>query len=293
MSASETVFHEASTLEEAGKLVGRCGPQARFLAGGTDLVVDLKTDRFRPEHVVSLNRIAALRGISAGDGGIRIGALTTIGQLAASSLIRDRFPAVGDATREMGGAQIRNMATVGGNIASAVPSADLPPPLMAMGARVHLWSASGERVLPLEDFFLGPRQTVRHFDEILTAIFIPDPPARSAAAYARFSLREANALAVAGVAASLRVSKDGVVEAARISFCAVAPAPKLVPAAAKAVVGTSLDDLALGRAAQATSAASAPISDIRGTAEFRRELVGLLTRRALLTARERATGGPR
>lgn len=291
MILSEVEFHEASTLEQAAELMACWGAQARFLAGGTDLLVDLKTDRFRAGHVVSLNRIAGLRGISAGDGGVRIGALTTIGQLAASAIIRKRCPAILDATRDMGGPQIRHMATVGGNIANAVPSADLPPVLMAMGARVSLWSSSGERVVLLEDFFLGPRKTLRRFDEILTEIFVPYPPARFGAAYARFSLREANALAVAGMAASLVLSADGLIDEARICSCAVAPTPQLVKAAAQSLVGTFLDEASLDGAAQAAMQASTPISDIRGTAAFRRELVGILTRRALITARERATGG--
>jgi carbon-monoxide dehydrogenase medium subunit len=226
--------------------------------------------------------------VSAASGGIRIGALTTISDLATSPLVRERFPAILDATKDMGGPQIRNMATVGGNIANAVPSADLPPALISLCARATLWSRGGERKIALEEFFVGPRQTVRRVDEILTEVFVPDPPARFGAAYERFSLREANALAVAAVAASVRLSERGVVEEARICLGAVAPVPQLVAAAAKSVTGTSLDEAALGRAAAAAMEACAPISDVRGAAEFRRELVGVLSRRALITARERA-----
>jgi carbon-monoxide dehydrogenase medium subunit len=264
------------------------GAQARLLAGGTDLLVDLKINRFEAEHVVSLNRIPGLSGVSAGAGGVRIGALTTVADLAASPIVGERFPAILDATKDMGGPQIRNMATVGGNIANAVPSADLPPALIALRARVTLWSRGGERVIPLEDFFLGPRRTVRRVHEILTEIFVPDPPARCGAAYQRFSLREANALAVAGVAASLKLGGEGLVEEARVCLCAVAPTPKLVPEAEKLLLGAALDDASLGRAAAAAMNACEPISDVRGSAEFRRELVGVLTRRALIAARERA-----
>lgn len=288
MILSEAEFHEASTLEQASELMGCWGAQAQLLAGGTSLLVDLKTDRFRTGHVISINRIAALRGISAGDGGVRIGALTTINQLAASTVIRERFPAILDATREMASPQIRNLATVG-DIAGAVPCADLPPVLAVMRASISLWSSSGERVLPLEAFFIGPRQTVRRGGEILSQIFAPYPPARFGAAYARFGLREANAVAVAGVAAGLSLGEDGKVAEARICLCAVAPTPKLV-SAAESLVGKALDNVALDRAAAAAVAASQPISDLRGTADYRRELVGILTRRALVSAHKRAAG---
>ena len=253
-------------------------------------MVNLKTDRYRVGHVVSLNRIAALRGISPADGGVRIKALTTVNQLAACATIRERFPAILDATREMASPQIRNLATVGGNIAGAVPCADLPPILTVLRARISLWSSSGERVLPLEAFFIGPRQTVRRGGEILAEIFVPYPSARFGAAYARFGLREANAVAVAGVAAGLSLGEDGRVAEARICLCAVAPTPKLVTAA-ESLVGKALDDAALDRAAAAAMEASQPISDLRGTADYRRDLVGILTRRALVTAQKRAAGG--
>jgi len=288
---SEAEFHEAATLEQASELMARWGAESRFLAGGTDLLVDLKTDRYRVGHVISLNRIAALRGISPANGGVRIKALTTINELAASAIIRERFPAILDATREMATPQIRNLATVGGNIASAVPCADLPPILAVLHASLSLWSSSGERVLPLEDFFIGPRQTVRRGGEILSEIFVPYPPPRFGAAYARFGLREANAVAVAGVAAGLLLGKDGRVVEARICLSAVAPTPKLVTAAESLLVGKVLDRASLDRVAAAAMDASQPISDLRATADFRRELVGILTRRALVTAQERAAGG--
>lgn len=291
MILSEAEFHEASTLEQASELMGRWGAQAQLLAGGTNLLVDLKTDRFRTGHVISINRIAALRGISAADGGVRIGALTTINRLAASAVIRERFPALLDAAREMASPQIRNIATVGGNIAGAVPCADLPPVLAVMCASVSLWSPSGSRTLPIEAFFVGPRETVRRSDEILTEIFVPDAPARSGAAYARFGLREANAVAVAAVAAGLVLAEDGTVGEARICLSAVASKPTLVTAAESLLMGKVLDEGGLDRAAKAAVAASQPISDLRGTADYRRELVGIMTRRALVTAHKRAAGG--
>ena len=287
MIMSEAEFHEASTLDQASELLARFGSEARLMMGGTDLLVDLKKGRFRTSHIVSLDRIASLRGIAGGNDGVRIGALTTLSQLARSNVIKERFPAVLDSVREMATPQIRNVATVGGNIASAVPCADLPPMLMVLKARVTLWARSGERVLPLEAFFIGPRQSVRREDEVLTEIFIPYPPAGFGAAYARFSLREANAIAVAGVAAGVVLGEDGRVREARIGLCAVAPTSKLVEAATL-LVGQVLDEVSIGRAAAAAVEASKPISDMRGQADFRRALVDALTRRALVTAGERA-----
>ena len=291
MILSEAEFHEASTLEQAAELMACCGDQARFLAGGTSLVVDLKTDRYRVGHVISINRIAALRGISPADGGVRIGALTTLNQVATSAVIRERFPALVEAAREMASPQIRNLGTVGGNIVGAVPCADLPPVLTVMHATVSLWSSKGQRAMPIETFFVGPRQTVRRDDEILTEVFVPDPQARFGAAYARFGLREANSVAVAGVAAGVVLREDGKVGAARICLNAVASTPKMVAAAESLLVGKVLDEAALDRAAEAAVETSQPISDLRGTADYRRHLVGIMTRRALVSAHKRAMGG--
>jgi len=281
-------LHEATTLEEAAAALARYGAEARLLAGGTDLLVDLKTGRVRVAQLVSINRIDALRGISEADGNLRIGALTTITELDRSPIVRERFAPLLDATRRMAAPQIRNVATVGGNIACAVPCADLPPILTAMNASLVLWSASGQRDVPLEAFFIGARQTVRRDDEVLTAVLVPKPPPGFGAAYARFQLRDGNAIAVAAVAAGLTLDADGIVRDARIVLGAVAPVPKLVESAGAQLVGQRADEDAFRRAAEAAMHAAEPISDVRASADFRRELVGVLARRALSTALDRA-----
>jgi carbon-monoxide dehydrogenase medium subunit len=159
---------------------------------------------------------------------------------------------------------------------------------MAMNASVVLWSAGGEREVPLDSFFIGPRQTVLRDGEVLTTIVVPSFPPRFGAAYARFQLRDGNAIAVVSVAAGLLLGEEGNVRDARIVLGAVAPIPKLVDAAGAVLVGKPPGDEAFGAAADAAMAAAEPISDVRGSAEFRRELVGVLTRRALATALERA-----
>jgi carbon-monoxide dehydrogenase medium subunit len=287
MILTDAEVHEAATLDQAAEMLARFGAGARLMMGGTDLLVDLKRSRIDVSHLVSLQRIGALRGITESESGVQIGAATTLTDLSESSVVHRRFPIFLDALRQMAGPQIRNVSTIGGNITSAVPSADLPPILMVLNARVTLWSREGERTLPLEAFFTGPRQTVCRHGEILTRISLPYTPARFGGAYERFSLREANALAVAGVAAGLVLAQDGKVASARIGLCAVAPTPKLVEAASL-LVGSTLTDDDIARAASAAVEASRPRSSIRGSAEFRRALVDALTRRALETAGQRA-----
>ncbi len=281
-------LHEAATLEEAAALLGQYAPEARLLAGGTDLLVDLKTGRGRARHLVSVRGIGKLHGVLETKAGLRIGALVTISQLDRSPIIAKRYPAIRDATREMAAPQIRNAATVGGNIAGAVPCADLPPVLMVMNASVVLWSIAGERTVAIEDLFVGPRETILRDEEILTAVIAPHPPDRFGAAYARFALRDGNAIAVAAVAASLVLDSDDTVCAARVALGAVSPTPKLVEAAGKSLTGRALGDDAIGDAAKAAMEAAEPISDIRGSAEYRRELLSILTPRAITTACERA-----
>jgi len=290
MILSDVEFHQASTLEQAAEVMARCGTQAHFLAGGTSLVVDLKTDRYQTDHVISLNRIAALRGISPADNGVRIGSLTTLDELATSDLIREKCLVICEAAREMASPQIRNLGTVGGNIVGAVPCADLPPVMTVMYSTINLWSLSGVRNMPIEAFFVGPRQTVRRNDEILTEVIVPQPPARFGAAYARFGLREANSVSVAAVAASLVLKADGTVDQARICLSAVAGKPTLVADAESGLAGMVLNESSLDRAAKAAMATAQPISDVRGSAYYRRELIGTLTRRALLAAQKRAAG---
>ncbi len=288
MYVPDVELHEAPTLNEVGILLRRHAPAVRLLAGGTDLLVDLKTGRISTQHLVSLRQIPGLRGVSETAHGLQIGALTTISQLLASPVIQDRYAALLDAASLMAAPQVRNLATVGGNLASAVPCADLPPILIAMNAQVRLWSPTGERDVPLDQFFAGPRQTVRRDDEVLTSVLVPNPPPHFGAAYARFALRDGNAIAVAAVAASLLLNGDRTVRDARIVLGAVAPVPLLAHDAARILLNVTPSDEAFQRVGAAAMAAAQPISDVRGSAEFRRDLVGVLTRRALHTALSRA-----
>ena len=279
--------HKAATLQEASALLGRFSPDVRVLAGGTDVLVDLKTARFSVGHLVALGGIKKLRGVTEERDGLRIGALTTITELDRSPLVAGAYAALRDATSRMATPQVRNAATVGGNVAGAVPCADLPPILIAMNATALLSSDKGERTVALEDLVVGPRTTVLRDNELLAAVNVPRPPERFGAAYARFGLREANAIAVAGVAVALALNDDRTVRSARIALCAVAPVPKFVKEATRLLVGRVLDERACAQAAALAMEAAEPISDLRGSAEYRRELVGTLTRRALAAAHQR------
>lgn len=282
-------LHEATGLDQACALLARYAPSVRLLAGGTDLLVDLKTGRFQVDHVVSINHLDGLCDIAMIDGELHIGALATITQLGRSPVVRRHFASLLDATSQMASLQIRNMATAGGNVASAVPCADLPPILLVLGASVALRSTATSRQVALDSFFLGPRQTAKGDDEVLTAIHVPAAPPAFGAAYERFALREGNAIAVAGVAASLQLGDGGTIRRASIALGSVAPTPKLVVVAGEQLIGESPCEEAFSLAAEAATQAAEPISDIRASADFRREVVRVLTRRALATAHQRAS----
>lgn len=291
MYLPDITLHDAETLEQAAELVKRHGSDARLLAGGTDIFVDLKTKRVGAGHLVSLQRISSLRGIEETADGLRVGALTTVSQLNRSAVVHRKFRPLIDATSKMAATQIRNAATVGGNIASAVPCADLPPILTAMNASIVVWSDGRERIAPLESFIINVRETILQPGEVLTAVLVPYQPERFGAAYARFGLREGNAIAVAGVAAGLQLDAECTIQGARIVLGAVAPMPVLVTSAASAITGRRGEDETWELAAREAAEAARPICDVRGSADFRKEIVAVMAKRALAEAYRRATEG--
>lgn len=288
MHLPDVELHRCETLDDASAVMVRHAGQARILAGGTDVLVDLKTGRVTARHLVSINRITSLRGVSLVPEGLRIGALTTIMQLHRAPLVRGEFSPILDATAELAAPPIRNLATVGGNIASGVPCADMPPILIAMHASAMIWSPNGPRRVSLDRFFIGPRQTALGGDEVLEGVIVPTPPAGAGSAYARFGLREGNAVAVASVAVGIRLDPSGVIGDARIVLGAVAPVPMRAESAERVLRGRPPDASAFADAARAAVQVASPISDVRGSADFRREIVGVLARRALGTALARA-----
>jgi len=277
-------YHRPASLGEACELLARFGGDALPLAGGTDVVVDLRRGARSPLHLVSLRDLEELRGIRVEDGALRLGALTTPAELAASSELASARPELLDAVRVFAAPQVRNTATLGGNLCTAAACGDLPPLLIALGAQVRLAGPDGERTLPLEELFADVRQTVLAPGEILVDVSVPVRGPGEGARYEAFGRRAATFITVAGVAAALRL-EGGTCRRARVVLSAVAPTPLLVP---QTLEGGAVDDAAIDRAAVAARAAALPISDVRGSAEHRRDLVETLARRALLAARERA-----
>ena len=289
MILPEFELHRPGTLEEACGLLAQLGPAARVVAGGTDLLVDLKKGLKEAEHLVSLRKIAELAAIAKDpDDTLRLGPMVTPNEIGHSPIVRESHLAFAEAALTMAAYQIRNRATLGGNLVSAVPSADLPPTLIAMNARLVLIGNKGRREIALEEFFTGPRETVLGRDEILAQIVVPGPEPGTGAFYIKHGLRDASALAVVGVAA-LVILDGGVCRDARIVLGAVAPTPLLAKQAGLALKGKKPDDKVLAQAAKIAAEEARPISDLRGSADYRTALTQVLAERALRTALDRAS----
>jgi carbon-monoxide dehydrogenase medium subunit len=285
-------LHNAADLANACSLLEKYGGSAKALAGGTDLVVDLKQKRAVFEHIVVLGGITGLDEIKLRKGILQIGALTSIASLAESPIIKKHLPALSDAASTMATPQVRNMGTIGGNVAMAVPSADLPPALIAANARIVTDSPTGSRIIPIREFFTGPRKTVLGAAELIREIEIDVPFANSGLSYKKFQLRNAAALAVVGVAASLVVEK-GIISDACIVLGAVAPTPLIAEKASRSLIGAKPDFEVFANAGKIACEEGKPISDIRGSKEFRCRLIGVLTRRALEEANGRIKTPPK
>jgi CO/xanthine dehydrogenase FAD-binding subunit len=283
-------FHEPTTVSKVCEIMGRLKEKARPLAGGTDLVVNMKKKLIRPEHVVSLAKIDDLKGIVQKNGILTIGACVTAAELAESDAVVKAFDAIAEGARVLGSPLVRNLATIAGNVVSARPAADLPPPLMACGARAVLVKASGERSVDLNDFFKGPGKTVMDSDEILTKIHIEVPQGRYGSSYFKLGVRQTLEISLVNVAAFISLDgPGGSIAKARIVLGSVGPTPIRAKSAEEVLKAQLPSDALLARAAEAASADAQPIDDFRGSAEYRRDMVGVLTRRALTAALDRAT----
>lgn len=275
-------YHDPSTLDEVCQILSEHKDKAQALAGGTDLLVNMRKGVISPEILVSLGRVEALRVQSVSDDQIQIGACVTAAELAQSKEVQDTLNALSLGARCLGSPPIRNLATIAGNLVTARPAADLPPPLMAYGAQVVLKKTSGERTVPLEDFFRGPGETVKDPGEILTEILIKKPPPHSGAGYMRLGRRKTLVISVVNVAAFLSLDgANGAIQAARVVLGAVAPVPTRASSAEKVLLGEKPSEPLFARAGEAAAGDSEPIDDFRGSAPYRRAMVEVLTRRAL------------
>jgi len=286
MILSEIKFHSPQTLAEAFILLGELS-EVRIVAGGTDLFVDIKQGLMEARNIISLHKIEGLKEIEKKDKNLRIGAMVTAQEIISNSLINQYIPALADAARSMASLQVRSMATIGGNILSAVPSADLPPPLIAAEATVELQCSESSREVSLSKFFQGPRETICKVGELLTFVSVPFPPPNTGISFQKFALREANALAVASVASRLTI-KDGKIDRAAIVLGAVAPTPVEALKASEFLSGKESSQSLFENAALMAKEEAKPISDIRGSIWYRKELIQILTVRALNIALFRA-----
>lgn len=279
-------YHEPANLEEASALLVRHGAEASLLAGGTDLLVEIKEHLRWPKHVVNVKRIAGLAALEYDDrNGLRFGALVTAREIETSPVVLEKYPGLAQAARELGSIQVRHRATVVGNICRASPSADTLPPLIADGATVRIHGPSGGRTIALEDFFAGPGKTVLAPGELVTEVGVPAPAPRTGKHYIKHGRRKAMELATVGVAVALTLEGEQCREI-RIALGAVAPTPLRARGAEDALRGRPLDGTAIATAARIAMGESRPISNVRGSAEYRREMVGVLTARAIERARE-------
>ena len=275
-------FHEPLNMEEACQVMSGFGSRAKLLAGGTDLIVNMKKGTQSPEHVVSLSRINDLKGVTFAKGRIRIGACVTAAELCESEKIKTLFRALHQGASDLGSPLIRNLATIAGNLVSARPAADLPPPLMAYDAKVVLMKESGEREIPLEDFFTGPGETMIEPDEIVKEILVEKPRDCSGAGYIKLGVRKALEISLVNVAAFVSLDDpDGAIQSARVVLGAVAPTPMRAHSAEKVLLGEKPGEALFVRAGEAAAEDSKPIDDFRAGAEYRRAMVEVLTRRTL------------
>jgi carbon-monoxide dehydrogenase medium subunit len=266
------------------------GDKARALCGGTDLIIQMRAGVRRPEYVVDLKNIAALRQISFSmQHGLRLGAAVPAIEIHENADMRRYYPGLTEAAHLIGSLQIQSRASVGGNLCNGSPAADTIPALIAVAAKARVIGPQGERLVPVEEFCTAPGRTVLQPDEILIEFQIPTPAPHSSDAYQRFIPRNEMDIAVVGVGAAITLDPaDDRCVAARIALGAVGPTPIFAREAAAALVGKRLDEASIDNAARAATAASSPIDDMRGTAEFRRHVVGVLTRRVVKLAAERA-----
>jgi CO/xanthine dehydrogenase FAD-binding subunit len=281
-------YEAPQTLDAALSLLARADGTARVLAGGTDLLVHLRAGRIAPAVLVDVKRIPELRAVERHDGGWRVGAAVTGMELIEHEAFAAAWPGVIDGVRMIGSIQVKGRATLAGNLCNASPAADSVPALIAAAALVTIAGPRGRRDVPVEQFATGPGRTCLAPAEMVVCFQFAARPPRSADAYLRFTPRTEMDIAVVGAGVNLTLDAGGVCRQARVSLGAVADRALLVPEAGAALVGTTLDEPALQRLAEAASAACRPIDDKRGTREYRIQVAGVLARRAAQRALERA-----
>ena len=285
-------FHRPTSIAEICEMLDEYGESASLVAGGTDVLVNLKRKRISPSHVVGIDRVADLDGIRTVKGEVLVGSLVTAAELAQNRTVRRQFPVLVQAAEGLGSPPIRNRATIGGNLVTARPAADLIPPLMVLDARVCLVSQEGAREIPVARFVTGPGKTKIKTNEVLTHVVIPRPGPATGGAYIKFGARHSCEISIVSVAAFVSLTPAGRrIKSAQIVLGAVAPKPISCPRAEQLLAGATPGEEVFTGAGQAAARAAKPITDHRGSARYRRQMVEVLTRRALVFACEAARKG--
>ena len=283
-------YFAPQSLGDATALLRRYGTKARLLAGGTDLFLRMERRVVEPGVVVDLKKVRALQGIKASAEGLTIRAGTLMDEIVSSPLVQRRYRIIAEAAAAVGSIQTRNRATLGGNLCNASPAADTAPPLIALAARARIAGSRREREVPLEEFFLAPGKTCLQANELLKEIFIPSPGGKAGASFQRCT-RTAMDIALVNCAVFLTLTpKGGVIGEIRIALGAVAPTPVRARPAEYLLRGKNPDKDAVEEAAALAAASASPIDDVRSSASYRREMVRVLTRRAIEAALNEATG---
>ena len=282
-------YHAPTSLEEAIGLLGQYGDDAKVLAGGQSLIPAMKLRLAQPGHLIDISRMPDLAGLTNSFEGLRIGALTRETALETSADVRERYAMLHDAAGVIADPLVRNLATVGGNIAHADPANDHPAVMLAYRAEVEAQGPNGSRTIPIDDFFLGAFETALAPDEILTAIRIPAPPAQSGGAYVKFE-RKVGDYAIAAAAVQLALDADGTIASAGLALTNAGYTPIRSSRAEEALVGQAASDEAFKRAADLAAEDADPTGDLRGDADYKRAMARTMTLRALRIAAQRAGG---
>lgn len=281
-------FERPSSLDEAATILANANGNAKVMAGGTDLLVQMHAGAIAPQLIVDLKEIPELKRIEETVEGFVVGAAVSGAELEEHESLKKEWPGVVEAVNLIGSTQIQGRASPGGNLCNGSPAADSVPAMIAAGAVCSILGPNGRRELPVENMITGPGQNALEAGEILVSIKLPKRPPHSGDAYLRLIPRTEMDIAVVGAGVSLTLDDQGICTAARVALGAVAATPLLVQEAGEALVGSKVDAAALEKVAAAASAACKPIDDKRGTIEYRTEVAGVLARRAAIIAAERA-----
>ncbi|MDJ0953015.1 MAG: xanthine dehydrogenase family protein subunit M [Acidimicrobiia bacterium] len=275
-------YHEPATLDEAVVILEEAPGDARVLAGGTDLIVDMKIERLQPSTVVNLKRIPGLTGVDLVAGGIRIGALTKVTDVEESVIVQSRYEALGTAASLLASPPVRALATIGGNVGRASPASDLGPALIVSSAVAHITGVTGSREELVEDLYAGPGETTLAPSDIITHFFLPDPPTGYGSAHVKLGKRGSGTdIAMAGTSASVVVADDGAVAECKVALASLGPIPMRASHCENALRGRVPDADVLAAAAAAAAEDASPIGDMRASADYRTTLARVLTLRAL------------